>query len=118
MNSGARKSDRDTASISGVSVERFFSKDDSLASLLLDHGIIVRDFILLSFLADQKSMSVSRLSRITDVEPEKALQGLERLVAVKLVLHDPATSNDPLESIARITDRGEEIAGRIGEQLE
>jgi len=114
MNAISRKDD---ASISGMSAAHFISKDDSLASLLLNHGIKVRDFILLSFLSDQGSMSVARLARVSGVEPKNTLLGLKKLSAANLVLREPTTRNDELDSIVKLTSRGEEISGRITEQL-
>lgn len=64
----ARKKDD---SIAGRSAAHFVTKDDSLASLLTNHGIRIRDFILLSFLSDQGPMSTWRLSRVVGLEPEK-----------------------------------------------
>jgi DNA-binding MarR family transcriptional regulator len=83
-----------------------------------NHDIKVRDFILLSFLSDQGPMSVIRLSRIVGLEPENTLQGLKRLSAANLVQRDPAASNDVMDSIAKLTGRGQEIAGRISAQIE
>ncbi len=105
-------------SISGQSAEFFISNDDSLTSLLLNHGIKVRDFIILSFLSDQGPMSVVRLARVVGLEPEKTLRGLKRLSAANLVQRDPATNNDVLDSTARLTSRGQEIAARISNQIE
>ncbi len=105
-------------SISGRSAELFATKDDSLASLLLNHGIKVRDFILLSFLSDQGPMSVIRLTRVVGIDPDQTLEGLRRLSAANLVLREPATTDEKLDSVARLTSRGEEIAGRISSQLE
>jgi len=112
------KSRKDDDSISGTSAELFVTKDDSLASLLLNHGIKVRDFILLSFLSDQGPMSIVRLSRVVGIEPEMTLNGLRRLSAANLVLREPAPTGEELESVARLTTRGESIAGRISDQLE
>jgi DNA-binding MarR family transcriptional regulator len=115
MNAISRNND---ASISGMSAAHFISKDDSLASLLLNHGIKVRDFILLSFLSDQGSMSVARLGRVAGIELKQTLRGLKRLSAANLVIREPTARDDEMASIARLTARGEEIAGRITEQLE
>ncbi len=112
------RSRNNDGSISGTSAALFATKDDSLASLLLNHGIKVRDFILLSFLSDQGPMSVIRLARVVGIEPDKTVEGLRRLSAANLVLRDPATSDEKLDSVARLTSRGEEIAGRISSQLE
>ena len=112
------KSDDNDSSISGMSAAHFISKDDSLGSLLINHGIRVRDFILLSFLSDQGLMSVERLSRIAGIDPRDTLKGLKKLCAANLVLREPTAKGDELKSIVRLTSRGEETAGRITEQLE
>ncbi len=118
MNATSPKSKKDLDSISGMSAALFITKDDSLASLLLNHGIKVRHFILLSFLSDQGPMSVLRLSRVVGLEPGKTLQGLKRLSAANLVIYQPSPTSDKLQSIARLTERGEAIAGRISDQIE
>lgn len=105
-------------SISGMSAELFLSNDDSLAALVVSHGIKVRDFILLSFLSDQGPMSVSRLARVVSIDPQSTLRGLKRLSAANLVLRSPAEKSAELESIARLTSRGEETAARISNQIE
>lgn len=112
------RSRNDNDSISGLSAAHLISNDDSLASLLRNHGIKVRDFILLSFLFDQGPMTVLRLARVVGIEPKKTLRGLRRLSAAKLVQLEPASTHDELESVARLTDRGESIARGITEQLE
>ena len=105
-------------SISGASANLFFAKDDSLAALLLNHGIKVRDFILLSFLSDQGPMSILRLARVVGIEPAMTLRSLRRLSAASLVLREPVSTGNKFDSIARLTSRGEDIAGRISEQIE
>ncbi len=105
-------------SIAGQSAAHFIAADDSLASLLVNHGIKVRDFILLSFLADQGPMSVSRLSRTVGIEPAAALRSMERLSSVNLLLREPVPVADKYASVARLTSRGEDIALRIVAQLE
>jgi DNA-binding MarR family transcriptional regulator len=104
-------------SISGMSAELFLSKDDSLAALVVSHGIKVRDFILLSFLSDQGPMSVSRLARVVGIDPQSTLRGIKRLSSANLVLRDPTEKSEKYESMARLTSRGEETAARISNQL-
>lgn len=94
------------------------SNDDSLAALVVSHGIKVRDFILLSFLSDQGPMSVARLARVVDIDPQSTLRGLKRLSSANLVLRSPAEKSEEFESIARLTSRGEDTAARISNQLE
>jgi len=119
MNENSRKSDYASDSISGNSAAHFISKDDSLASLLINHGIDVRDFIFISFLFDQGPMSVSRISRIVGIEAEETLKGLKKLVAANLVTYDGgSTDEDSQESIAKLTTQGESVARRVTSQLE
>ena len=105
-------------SIAGQSASHFITKDDSLASLLLNYHIEVRDFIVLSFLSDQGPMSILRLSRIVGLEPDRALESIKRLSTASLVLRDPARHNGMYEAVASLTARGEKIAGKIGAQLD
>ena len=109
---------KNDASIAGQSAKHYIAMDDSLAALLLNHGIKVRDFILLSFLSDQGPMTVSRLSRAVGIDPNVALRSLRRLSSAKLVLRDPAAKADKYEAVTRLTMRGEEIAQKIVSQLE
>ena len=111
-------SKHDGNSIAGQSAAHFIARDDSLASLLLNHGIKVRDFILLSFLSDQGPMSIMRLSRVVGIAPDATLNSLRRLSAVNLVLREPAPVCEKYEAMACLTTRGEEIAGRIGAQMD
>lgn len=115
MTSGLEKKEN---SIAGQSVAEFVATDESLASLLVNHGIKVRDFILLSFLSDQGPMSILRLSRTVGIEPATALRSLKRLSSANLLHREPAPKNEEYESIARLTMRGEEIARKIVSQLD
>jgi len=105
-------------SIAGQSAANSIAMDESLAALLLNHGIRVRDFILLSFLSDQGPMSILRLSRVVGIEPDKTLNSLKRLSAAHLVLRGPTPGAEKYESVARLTARGEDVAGKINSQLE
>jgi DNA-binding MarR family transcriptional regulator len=114
MTSNSRQNGK---SIAGQSAAHFIAGDDSLAALLLNNGIKVRDFILLSFLSDQGPMSVIRLSRVVGIEPDSTLNSLQRLSAVNLVLREPVPMNARYEAMACLTTRGEEIADRITAQM-
>ena len=111
-------SPKKNTSIAGQSAAHFIAMDDSLASLLLNHGIRVRDFILLSFLSDQGPMSISRLSRVVGIEPDRTLNSLKRLSAVNLVFREPASREAKYESVARLTSRGEDIAAKVSSQID
>lgn len=104
-------------SIAGQSAAFFVAEDDSLAGLVLSHGIKIRDFILLSFLSDQGSMSIVRLARVVGIELMKADRGLERLAAAGLVTSAEASSEPDFERMVSLTSRGKDIAKRISDQL-
>jgi len=111
-------SKKNADSIAGLSASHFISKDDSLASLLLSHRIEVRDFMVLSFLSDQGSMSILQLSRVVGIEPQNALKSIKRLSAASLVLRSPAETDTDYEAVARLTARGERIAVKVNAQLD
>lgn len=114
MTSGLKNKEN---SIAGQSAAHFIAMDESLAALLVNNGIKVRDFILLSFLSDQGPMSVLRLARTVGIEPRVALRSLKRLSSANLLLREPATGDEEYEAVARLTTRGEEIAVKIVSQI-
>jgi len=117
MSDGPDKKYKDDDSISGLSATLFVAEDDSLASLLMEHGIKVRDFILLSFIADQGPMTVDRLARIVGVEQDKALRSLERLSAAGLVSGSSKSHELTVETVVTLAGRGQDVVRRIADQL-
>lgn len=105
-------------SIAGLSADQFVTRDDSLAALLLNRGITVRDFILLSFLSDQGPLSIAQLSNVVGIEPNGIMQSLKRLSSVGLVLRAPKGPNEGNNMMVILTGRGQDIARRIADQLE
>ena len=117
MNRVPPKNNESAASIAGFSAEHFVTKDDSLASLLLNRGVHVRDFIVLSFLSDQGPMSTSQLAHVVGIDPEKILLSSKRLSAAGLVLRGQIKPDSETELTVALTGRGQDIARRIIEQL-
>lgn len=104
-------------SISDQSAALFVSQDNSLASLLLNYNVTVRDYILLSFLNDQGPMMVIQLARVIGIEPQDVFRSLSRLGAAGLVLRDPKEAPPKTNEMARLTGRGQNIVRRINDQL-
>ena len=102
-------------SVSGRSAALFFENDPSLAALLSSHGIRVRDFIMLSFLADQGPMSVGQLSRAVGIETEVLSTGMNRLSTAGLIRQ--ATNGNAIDALVELTARGQNVASRIDNQL-
>lgn len=104
-------------SISGRSAELYFARDESLASLPLQHGIKVREFILLSFLSDQGPMTIDQLSRIVSIKPKDLMESVKLLSAADLLIREPKSARFENESTVTLTSRGQTLAGRINNQL-
>lgn len=104
-------------SISGRSAALYFEHAPSLASLLVSHDIQVRDFIMLSFLADQGLMSATQLAHAVGIEPESLMNGMKRLSEAGLMVGDSISICDDSESVLKITARGQDVAKQIHDQL-
>lgn len=104
-------------SISGRSAALYFENDPSLASLLLSHGFRVRDFIVLSFLSDQGPMSVTQLSHAVGIGSEILTDGMTRLSDAELIVWNPNSIGNDVDSAVELTTRGQEVAKRINDQL-
>jgi DNA-binding MarR family transcriptional regulator len=109
--------DNSDVSISGRSAALFVSNDESIARLLEQHGIKVRDFILMSFLADQGALSVERLARVVCIEPHDVLNSVKRLATAGLVVREFATNGSGRMSIVRLTGRGQDVANSVEREL-
>jgi len=109
-----KNNDKATAStISGRSAAIYFKHDPSLASLLVSHGISVRDFIMLSFLSDQGPMSITKLSGAMSTAPDALISGVKRLSAAGLLVRGPEAMSNYADSIVKLTTRGQHIAKRV-----
>lgn len=71
-------------SICEAALERYSALDDSLAELIRQASIEVRDFMLLSFVCDQGSMSVEQINRALGISPESTRHCVERLIQAQL----------------------------------
>ena len=117
MNDDPFKDDRSPNSVSGRSAAFFVEQETSLAGVLRKHEVTVRDFVLMSFLADQGSMSIDQLAGIVGVEPTKVIESVTRLSSAGLVLRDSKSTQAESEQTVRLTDKGQDIVGRINAQL-
>ena len=108
---------RSEDSISGKSAAHYFSRDPSIAQLLVSYGITVRDFILVSFLSDQGPLSVNQLARIVSIEPRGIRKSIARLAAAGLIMQDQVSPDAAASPTIRLTSRGQDIAFRIEKHL-
>ena len=106
----------DTAdTISLCSNGLYFSHDHSRTSLLQDHGIQIREFIVLSFISDQGPMRVTQLARLVSMDPIAVSRSVERLSAAGLVRRNLDGIYADIDAIVILTDRGQDLADRIDE---
>lgn len=75
-------------SICEAALERYSALDDSLAELIRQASIEVRDFMLLSFVCDQGSMSVEQINRALGISPESTRHCVDRLIQAQLVYYN------------------------------
>jgi DNA-binding MarR family transcriptional regulator len=109
--------DNSDVSISGRSAALFISNGGSIARLLEQHGIKVRDFILISFLADQGALSVEQLAGVVCIEPHDVLKSVKHLATAGLVVRESATNGSDRMSIVRLTGRGQDVANSVEREL-
>jgi DNA-binding MarR family transcriptional regulator len=98
-------------SISEEALEEFCSPGGSLAKLVEHNGIEVRDFVILSFVCDQRGLAVEQLARVLGLDRSKVVSCIHRLQSAGLVNYrqvgetsadsDRVTSTAPGCAIAR-----------------
>jgi hypothetical protein len=102
------------ASMAGTSIVSYFSNDPTLAQHLLNHGIEIRDIMLVPLLSGRGPLTIDQLAQISSVE-EVDLQGsVNRLLAAGLVIKQSASIGSKPDTTVKLTGRGQAIANRIG----
>jgi DNA-binding MarR family transcriptional regulator len=101
-----------TRSICEEALENFSQSDDSLADLIEDNHIEVRDFMVLSFICDQDEMTIDQLTRTLGLGRSTVVGCVERLQTAGLARYhlvaETADSSDrviPTPAGRTITDR-------------
>ena len=100
--------------IAGRSASLEFSTELMQASLLQNYGLKIREFIVLSFLADQGPMNIGQLSRLVNIDNDHMFSSVERLADAGLVLR-PAGTRHSHDSYVILSGEGNEVAKLIGE---
>ena len=102
--------------LAGRSASLEFSADLMQASLLENYGLKVREFIVLSFLADQGPMDVGQLARLVNIDKDHMVASVERLAAAGLVLQRTGTRHAH-DSFVILSAEGTEVANLLSEQI-
>lgn len=112
------RSPKDLApSICEEALDRYSKFDDSLAGVIEQHHIEVRDFMILSFVCDQDEMAVDQLMAALGLSRETVEDCIVRLMNAELVVFDKAQG--PLGSGGIVSPTGQRrmIARRVHRQL-
>jgi hypothetical protein len=102
------KNDDLTTSICEAALTRFSESDDSLAGMIAQYAIEVRDFMLLSLLCDQESFDLDQLERAIGLDRESINQSIGRLDDAGLLSHN---GFDP--GIVDLANVRTTVAGRV-----
>lgn len=105
-----------STSISAAALERYARSDDSLAGLIEQHCIEVRDFMVLSFVCDQNELTIDQLMRALGLSRHTILDCIERLLAAELVSGAETKEAHKSNSIIRATSIGRRVTRRVHRQ--
>lgn len=100
-----------TTSICEEALSRFRSSDDSLAGIIAEQNISVRDFMLLSLVCDQTCFDLDQLARALGLKSADVHHSVERLTAARLLFGQD-------DQRVCVSDAGRELTRRILGTLE
>lgn len=102
-----------TRSICEEALESFSQSDDSLANLIEDNHIEVRDFMVLSFVCDQSEMAIDQLTRALGLSRSTVVDCVERLQTAGLARYNLVSENANSSDQVVSTPAGRTITDRI-----
>jgi len=102
-----------TPSICEAVFREYAKLDDSLAELIRENHVQVRDFIILSFVWDQGGLSTEQITQILGTTLTETRACIDRLLDSNLVQYiDGHDQSDPSHQI-RLTHAGRLVALRV-----
>ena len=107
-----------STSICEAALSSFSESDDSLAGMIEQYRIEVRDFMFLSLLCDQESLELDQLQRALGLDEESIARSIERLTNAGLVKHNGYDASPEHVSDVRTTIAGRVLASRILENTD
>jgi len=102
-----------TPSICEEALENFSKSDDSLAELIEENHIEVRDFMILSFVCDQNELTVEQLMRVLGLGRRTIITCIERLQAAGLIHYSQAGETAESSDQVSPTAPGRTITERV-----
>ncbi len=101
-------------SISASAVALSVENDQSLTGVLVASGMRMRDFIILSFVANQGPIDCERVAGIAGLDLDTATACIQRLMDAELI--DEAPHTDAKDNQLVVTGLGQVISDRITNQ--
>jgi len=102
-----------TPSICEAALDRFSQSDDSLAGVIEQHNIEVRDFMVLSLICDQTELGIDQLSRALGLSTESVIDCIERMMSAGLLRYQSESSLLLTDHRVQSTDAGQLITQKI-----
>ena len=102
-----------TPSICEAAFNEYADLDDSLAKLIQENRIEVREFIILSFVCDQGELTAEQIAQILGISMGKTHHCIERLIDAGLIDHASGKSNLDKDHPIRMTPTGRLVTLRI-----
>ena len=108
-----KKQDGLSTSICEEALTHFSNSDDSLAGMIEQYAITVRDFMLLSLLCDQESFDADQLERALGLDRPSVAASINRLTDAGLVKHNGIGTGAEYAADIRTTVAGRLLAQRV-----
>lgn len=102
-----------TPSICEDVLEEFRNADDTLAGLIEGNHIEVRDFIILSFVCDQGTMTIDLIVSALGLSRESAMSCVERLRNMDFVTFNINEATGKIQDGVSATPYGKTVTQRI-----
>lgn len=100
-------------SICEEALKKFGESDDSLAEVMHEHDISVRDFMLLSLVTDQDCFDIEQLGRALGLAKDEVKRSVARLSSAALLCPDPDIQDGTLDERVCASKAGKSFARRI-----
>ena len=98
-------------SLSSQAIALAVTDNDSLAAALEESGMQMRDFIVLSFVSDQGSITTSHLARLVGLDVQTTVGCIGRLTDAGLVYGDLSVAEE--DRLILTTETGGIVAAKI-----
>lgn len=102
-----------TPSICEEALERFRRSEDSLAGVLEQNHVEVRDFMVLSFACDQRGLDVEQLMSALRMSRHSVLDCVERLVTAGLGVYENGADGSASPHLVVPTAAGRRLTRRV-----